>query len=96
MTALTQQLNKIRGKIGIKDRGSKYLWLRNQADLNVEQQQKLVQVLEKSECRKIVYKLKAEFRDIYQTSKTIFRGRRKLEKWLRIAQPFSSESVPTI
>ena len=96
MKAVTQELNKIRWKIGIKDRGSKYLLLRNQADLDADQKQKLAKVLDKSECLKIAYQLKEEFRDIYQTSKTVKTGRRKLEKWLKIAQPFYAESVQTI
>ena len=37
MKAVTQELNKTKAKIGIKDRGSKYLLLRNQADLNEQQ-----------------------------------------------------------
>ncbi|MDZ4876884.1 MAG: hypothetical protein CLLPBCKN_006319 [Chroococcidiopsis cubana SAG 39.79] len=41
MKAVTQELNKLPWKIGIKDRGSNYLLLHNQADLDVEQQQKL-------------------------------------------------------
>lgn len=96
MKAVTQELNKIRWKIGIKDRGSKYLLLRNQADLNEQQQQKLVRVLEKSECLRIAYQLKEEFRDIYQTSKTVKTGRRKLKKWLKTAQPFYGNSAQTI
>jgi transposase len=96
MKAVIQELNKIRWKIGIKDRGSKYLLFRNQADLNEQQQQKLARVLEKSECLRIAYQLKEEFRDIYETSKPVKTGRRKLEKWLKTAQPFYGNSAQTI
>ncbi|PSB60735.1 hypothetical protein C7B79_24655 [Chroococcidiopsis cubana CCALA 043] len=52
--------------------------------------------MEKSECLKIAYQLQEEFRDIYETSKTVKTGRRKLETWLKVAQPFYGESVQTI
>lgn len=93
MKAVTQELNKIRWAIGIKDRNSKYLLLRNRVDLNDQQKQKLALVLEKSECLKIAYQLKEEFRDIYEISKTLKAGRRKLEKWRKTAQLFYTASV---
>ena len=45
---------------------------------------------------RIAYQLKEEFRDIYETSKTVKTGRRKLEKWLKTAPPFYGNSVQTI
>ena len=47
-------------------------------------------------CLRIAYQLKEEFRDIYEKSKTVKTGRRKLEKWLKTAQPFYGNSVQTI
>ena len=64
MRLVIQELNKIRWTIGIKDRHSKYLLLRNRIDLNFEQKQELDRVLKKSECLKIAYQFKEEFRNI--------------------------------
>ena len=58
MRLVIQELNKIRWAIGIKDRHSKYLLLRNRIALNHEQKQKLALVLKKSDCLKIADQLK--------------------------------------
>lgn len=96
MKLVTQDLNKIRLRIGIKDRHSKYLLLRNRIDLTPEQKQELDRVLKKSECLKIAYQLKEEFRNIYERSRTVKTGRRELEKWMKTARLFYSSSVQTI
>ncbi len=96
MRLVIQELNKIRWTIGIKDRHSKYLLRRNRIDLNFEQKQELDRVLKKSECLKIAYQFKEEFRNIYERSRTVKIGRRELEKWMKTARLFYRSSVQTI
>ena len=96
MKAVNQDLNKLRRKLGVTDRGSKYLLLRNGADLNTEQAQKLDAVLDRSPCVKIAYEMKEEFRNIYEISQTVKIGRSRFEKWLHSAQLFYSDAALTI
>ena len=96
MKAVNQELNKIRYKLGITDRYSKYLLLKNKSDLTDEQSKKLDEILGRSECLRIAYEMKEEFRKIYETSKTCKAGERKLKAWLQLAQIFYVESSQTI
>jgi len=96
MKVVNQDLNQLRRQLGITDRGSKFLLLRNRSDLNAEQVLKLALVLERSPCLKIAYEMKEEFRQIYETSRTVKSGRNRLEDWLRSAQLFYADAVSTI
>jgi len=44
--------------------------LSNRSNLNVEQIQRLAVTLKKSECLRIAYEMKEEFREIYETHMT--------------------------
>ncbi len=96
MKAVNQELNKLRQQVGITDRGSKFLLLRNGSDLNAEQVLKLASVLERSPCLKIAYDMKEEFRQIYETSRTVKSGRNRFEHWLKAAQLLYVEATSTI
>lgn len=96
MKAVNQDLNKLRRQLGITDRGSKFLLLRNGSDLNTEQELKLTLVLERSPCLKIAYEMKEEFRQIYETSRTVKSGRNRFEHWLKSAQLFYTDAASTI
>jgi transposase len=96
MKAVNQDLNKLRRQVGITDRGSKFLLLRNGSDLDAEQALKLELVLSQSPCLRIAYELKESFRQIYETSQTVKSGQRQFEIWLKSAQLFFAESVATI
>lgn len=96
MKAVNQDLNRLRKKLGITDRGSKFLLLRNGVDLDPEQIVKLAAVLEKSAILRIAYELKEEFRQIYETNHTVKSGRRQFDKWLRLADLFFNEATSTI
>jgi transposase len=74
MKAVNKDLNKLRRGIGITDRGSKYLLLSNRVNLEQEQIEKLEIVLKKSECLRIAYEMKEEFREIYETNMTVTRA----------------------
>lgn len=96
MKAVNQDLNKLRRKVGITDRGSKFLLLRNGSELNAEQALKLEFVLERSPCLRIAYELKEAFRQIYETSRTVNSGRHRFQDWLKSAQLFFVEATSTI
>jgi transposase len=74
MKAVNKDLNKLRRATGITDRGSKYLLLSNRSNLNSDQIERLAITLEKSECLRIAYEMKEEFREIYETNMTVKRA----------------------
>lgn len=96
MKAVNQDLNKLRRKLGVTNRGSKFLLLRNGTDLNAEQVLKLKLVLERSPCLRIAYEMKEEFRQIYETTQTVKSGRNRFENWLRSAGLFYVNAASTI
>ena len=96
MKAVNKDLNKLRRVVGITDRGSKYLLLSNRSNLNVEQIQRLAVTLKKSECLRITYEMKEEFREIYETHMTLKIALVKFKDWLNHAQIFFKESTLTI
>jgi transposase len=96
MKLVNNELNKLRKTVGMTTRGSRYLLLKNQADLNQEQQLKLEQVLNHSPCLRIAYELKEEFRAIYQTARTAESGKHRFQAWLNQAQLLYQESCQTI
>lgn len=96
MKAVNKDLNKLRRAVGITDRGSKYLLLSNRSNLNVEQIQRLAVTLKKSECLRIAYEMKEEFREIYETNMTVKIAQEKFKTWLNYASLFFKESASTI
>jgi transposase len=96
MKAVNQDLNKLRRAIGITDRGSKYLLLSNRSNLNSEQLHRLEVTLKKSECLRIAYEMKEEFREIYETNMTVKMAQEKFKNWLNYASLFFQESASTI
>jgi transposase len=96
MKAVNQDLNRLRRKLGITDRGSKFLLLRNGVELAPEQIVKLAAVLDQSASLKIAYELKEEFRQIYETNHTVKSGRSQFDKWLKFADLFFADATSTI
>lgn len=96
MKVVNQDLNKLRRKLGVIDRGSKFLLLRNGLDLKAEQVLKLELLLDRSPCLRIAYELKEEFRQIYETCQTVKTGRNRFENWLRTAHLFFADAASTI
>jgi len=56
----------------------------------------LAVTLKKSECLRIAYELKEEFREIYETNITVKIAQVKFKDWLNHAQIFFKESTLTI
>jgi transposase len=96
MKAVNKDLNKLRRGIGITDRGSKYLLLSNRINLEHAQIEKLEIILKKSECLRIAYEMKEEFREIYETNMTVTIAQTEFKDWLNYAQIFFQESASTI
>ena len=96
MKAVNKDLNKLRRGIGITDRGSKYLLLSNRINLEQAQIKKLEIILKKSECLRIAYEMKEEFREIYETNMTVTIAQTEFKDWLNYAQIFFQESASTI
>lgn len=96
MKQVNEELNKLRKLSGVTVRGSKYLLLKNGSDLKPDEQIKLEQVLNNSICLRFAYELKEELRDIYETSKNVKSGQRRLKKWLSTAQLFYGNAVSMI
>ena len=96
MKIVNKDLNKLRRAIGITDRGSKYLLLSNRSNLNIEQIHRWEVTLKKSECLRIAYEMKEEFREIYETNMTVKMAQEKFKNWLNHAPVFFQKSSATI
>jgi transposase len=96
MKTVNKDLNKLRRGIGITDRGSKYLLLSNRINLEQAQIEKLEMTLKKSECLRIAYEMKEEFREIYETHMTVKIAQTEFKNWLNYASLFFQESASTI
>jgi transposase len=96
MKLVNQELNQLRKKAGVTTKESKYLLLKNNADLDDEQRQKLAVILSQSSCLSIAYELKEEFRAIYETSRSVKAGQRRIQKRLNQAQVLYRDSTPSI
>ena len=96
MKVVNRDLNKLRRAAVITETCSKYLLLSNRGNLNPEQVDKLELTLKKSECLRIAYEMKENFRRIYETNLTVKQGQQKLKEWLNHAQVFFRESTSTI
>ena len=96
MKLVNVELNSIRKLVGITDKHSKYLILKNSEDLNEEQKEKLQQILSRSACLKIAHEFKDSLKSIYETSKNVKSGQKRMKKWLQLAQLFYKDSSQTI
>lgn len=96
MKLVNEELNKIRKKAGITDKESRYLLLKNYAELSEEQKCRLEQIFNRSVCLRVAHELKEDFREIYEKSKSLNSGQNAMKKWLQIAQVFYREATQTI
>ena len=96
MKAVNTELNKIRRQVGILDRGSKFILLKNGKDLTLEETEKLASLLQRSERLEKAYQWKEEFRAIYEQSLTVEEGKHQIKEWLHKAQAVYCEVITTI
>ena len=93
---VNKKLNKIRYKLGIKNRGIRHLLLSNRENLTKEEKEELSMIFHDTPILQIAYEIKEELRQIYQRTRTISGGTRKMRSWLRIAEIFYGEICTTI
>jgi len=96
MKAVNDELNKIRKQVGMFERGSKFLLLKNGEDLKEEETKNLEQILSYSTRLKKAYEWKEEFRAIYEQSLSIEEGKKKIKQWLCQAYTIYCEVIGTI
>lgn len=96
MQSVNRELNKLRWKLGVRDRGSKYLLLRNKEDLTDKQRIELETIFKRCECLRLAHEIKEDLRTIYEHSQTIKSGKRKITKWLHTSEIIFVESSQTI
>ena len=96
MKLVNKELNFLRKTVGVTDKSSKYLLLKNFEDLNEEEREKLEQFLRRSVCLRIAYEFKEEFRNIYETSKKVKSAQKRMNKWLQQSQVLYRDSSQTI
>ena len=85
MKIVNRDLNLLRKKIGIKEKHSKYLLLKNFEDLDETQKEDLAKILQESPCLKIAHELKEDFRAIYEKHQSVKSSWRQMNKWLKTA-----------
>lgn len=86
MKPVNEELNKVRKQVGMTVKGSKFILLKNGVDLMESERIKLEVILSHSKRLRIAYDLKEEFREIFETCKTVEEGRNQLTKWLKKAR----------
>lgn len=96
MKAVNEELNKIRQQLGVFERGSKFILLKNGEDLTAEETQKLEQILHHSKRLSKAYQWKEEFRAIYEQHLTVEAGKQQIKQWLHQASSVYGQVITTI
>lgn len=92
--SVNKELNLLRKIVGVTDKYSKYFRLKNQENLNIEEKEKLEQILRQSACLRVAYELKESLRNIYETGKSVKAGRARMIKWLSTCTVFLPRCYP--
>ena len=93
MKYVNEELNKIRIPSKIKGKGSRFIVMRNGVDFKEEERIKLATVLSKYKRIKLVYELKQEFREIFESHNSVEEGKKSLLEWIKKAQPIYSDTL---
>jgi transposase len=96
MKHVNQELNKLRKRMNVTGGKIKYLLLKNKEDLSKEEIENLEIVLDNNPCLAIAHELKEELRRIYEKTRKVAAGKRKIEKWLRVAALLYQDSARMI
>jgi transposase len=101
MKIVNEELDKIRkqckNKIKkLKIKHIKYLLMKNEENLNEEQKSQVEKILACSPRLKNAYRLKEDFREIYETYQTPDEAAVLIQKWIEKASKFYTESIKTI
>jgi transposase len=76
--------------------GSKYVLLKNKEDLNERQKEKLTEINQISSKLAAMYRLKEEFRDIFESSENWAEGTLRLLDWMAESSTYFKRSCGTI
>ena len=76
--------------------GSKYIFLKNESDLNDEEKQKLEEIKKQFTDLGKLQEMKEEFRNIFETQKMLSDGIFKLFDWIEKAKDLYKDSVKTV
>lgn len=96
MKPVIKELNKIANQVGIKGFDKKSILLRNQEDLSQSQLEELNKLLSQSQRLRKAHEYKEEFREIYETSKTVDEGKERFTGWLTKASEVYGQVITTI
>lgn len=96
MSKVTDELNEIRKQTGIKEKNLHFVLLKNECDLSENQREILEKALKRSKRLKKAYKLKEEFRKIYEKSLSVEEAKEEMNSWLEKACCIYASSIATI
>jgi transposase len=96
MQALIKELNTIRKQTRVTEKGARFLILKNKVDLKESEKEKLERILKCSSRLRQAYKLKEDFREIYESQLTIEEGAERFKRWLGKARKIYGDVIGTI
>ena len=96
MKPVNEELNLIRKQVQVKDKGSKFILLKNGEDLTRSEKTKLEEILSRSSRLRSAYECKEEFRDIFEKSTNVEEGKLRLEEWLNKARAVYCDAITTV
>lgn len=96
MQPVIKELNQLRKSTEIKIKGCRSILLKNNIDLTEEQKVKLEDILKYSNRLRLAYRLKEDFRTIFETCQTPEAGREKMQAWLQEAKAVYGAVLETI
>lgn len=96
MRPVNEELNKVRKQVKMTWKNSKFILLKNGVDLMESERVKLEVILSHSKRLKLAYELKEEFREIFETCRTVEEGREQFAKWLKKARSIYCDVITTI
>lgn len=96
MKYVIKELNTIAKQVGIREWKHSALLLRNKKDLDKSELELLEKLLAQSKRLRIAYNYKEDFRDIYETSKTVESGKDRFTEWLDSASVVYGQVIQTI
>lgn len=96
MKLVSKSLNKIRLKSGCTGSKNKTLIIKNNQDLNEEEQVELRELFARYPGLGMAYEFKEELRQIYESNSNIKSGLTKMKNWLKYAGLFFSDIAKTL
>lgn len=82
MQLVNKELNQVRQQTETSLKGGKFILLKNGIDLTQSERVKLEVILNSSQRLRLAYNFKEEFREIFETCKTVKSGQERLLDWL--------------